>query len=53
MQYLVASLQIPKQGLVKMKGVTLVNEDINIPLSNGMNYQANVFTTNFDKRFSY
>ncbi len=51
MQYLVASLQIPKQGLVKMKGVTLVNEDINIPLSNGMNYQANVFTTNFDKRF--
>ena len=51
MQYLVASLQIPKQGLVKMEGVTLVNEDINIPLSNGMNYQANVFTTNFDKRF--
>ncbi len=51
MQYLVASLQIPKQALVKMKGVTLVNEDINIPLSSGMNYQANVFTTNFDKRF--
>ncbi|WP_151799684.1 hypothetical protein [Acinetobacter nosocomialis] len=51
MQYLVASPQIPKQGLVKMKGVRMINEDINIPLSSGMNYQANVFTTNFDQRF--
>jgi len=51
MQYLVASLQIPKQGLLKMEGVALVNEDINIPSNSGMNFQANVFTTNFDKRY--